>query len=137
MLRTIPRLGVGQLHQWEGTRWDRIQAYKDSRSIAQDINISGPEDYNHTGAASSNLPYTGIYVADVLEQLRQGYEEVSFLFPDVSRIAKGFNYYTRTQWDQEQADLGWIDSKSQWTDRWFNSIYYDQIGRMDAKKVLQ
>ncbi len=40
----------------------------------------------------------------------------------------------RWKWDQERAILGWIDSKSQWTDKLFNSVFLDQIGRIDDKK---
>jgi hypothetical protein len=35
---------------------------------------------------------------------------------------------------RERAILGWIDSKSQWTDKLFNSVFLDQIGRIDDKK---
>jgi hypothetical protein len=121
--------------KWEGTRWDKIQQYKTSRKIAQDININDELRYNFTGQYSSTLPYTGTYLADIFEQASQGYEEFSFLVGDVSKIVKAKSYNTRTQWDQERTDLGWIDSKSQWTDNLYFSIFYDIIGRMDAKKV--
>jgi len=42
----------------------------------------------------------------------------------------------RSKWDQ-RAVLGWIDSKSQWTDKPFNSVVSDQIGRIDDKKFQQ
>ena len=122
---------------WVGARWQKIQDFAASRKLAQDININDETHYNWTGAASSTLPWTEFYLADPVEQAFQNYEEISFLIGDVRRIGQGVFYNTRSQWDQEQAVLGWIDSKSQWTDNFYNSIFFDQIGRMDDKKFQQ
>lgn len=123
--------------RWEGARWDKLQLNKATRKYAHDINIADELRYNFAGNFSSTLPFTGTYVADVFSQSAQGYEEFSFLVGDVSRIGKAVDYNTRTQWDQERADLGWLDSKAQWTDNFFNVQNWDIIGRMDAKKVNQ
>lgn len=122
---------------WFGANWDKIQANKASRKLAEDININDETHYNWTGNASSTLPWTDFYVADPLEQALQDYEEISFLIGDVSRIGKGVFYNTRSQWDQEKAVLGWIDSKAQWTDILFFGVNWDIIGRIDDKKFQQ
>jgi len=122
---------------WVGARWQKIQDFQASRNLAQDININDETHYNWTGNASSTLPWTDFYLADPIEQAIQNYEEISFLIGDVTDIGINVQYNTRSQWDQEQAVLGWIDSKSQWTDNFFNSILWDQIGRMDDKKFHQ
>lgn len=123
--------------RWDGARWDKLQAFKSTRSIAQDINIRPPTSYNWTGQASSTLPFTAFYVADPVEQWFQGSEEISCANWRRSKIGKAVNYNTRSQWDQEGDPLDWIDSKSQWTDREFNGINFDVIGRMDDKKHKQ
>lgn len=122
---------------WFGANWDKIQANKASRKLAEDININDQTHYNWAGNASSTLLWTDFYVADPVEQVLQDYEEISFLIGDVSRIGKGVFYNTRSQWDQEKAVLGWIDSKAQWTDNFFNGINWDVIGRIDDKKFQQ
>lgn len=125
--------------RWSGARWDKLQQFKDSRRIAQDVNIKPETSYNYvSGTASSTLPWTNFYTADPFEQWQQGYEEISFLISDVSRIGKGVNYNTRSQWNAEGPPLTWIQAKTQWTDNvWYNTFNWDVIGRMDGKKVDQ
>jgi hypothetical protein len=123
--------------RWSGARWDKIQASKATRRIAQDVNIAPETSYNWR-QASSTLPFTHFYNADIFEQWSQGYEEISFLISDVSQIGKGVNYNTRSQWDQEGVALNWVDSKSQWTDNaWYQTFQWDVIGRIDDKKNKQ
>jgi hypothetical protein len=124
--------------RWSGARWDKIQQFKTTRRIAQDVNIAPAESYNWAFQASSTLPWDYFYNADIFEQWNQGYEEISFLISDVTRIGKGTNYNTRSKWDQEGTALNWVDSKSQWTDNaWYETFQWDKIGRIDAKKFNQ
>lgn len=103
-------------HDWfkeKYVRWSSAAATKlhnkaSTRTIQLEQNVYPADSYNYTGGHDSDLPYTSIYVADAAEQASQGYEEVSFVVYDPSRIAAGVNYHGYLQWEQE-ADGGFLD----------------------------
>lgn len=123
--------------RWEGARWDKLQANKATRKYAHAIRVADEQRYNSTGAWTSTLPVTNTWIDDIFEQSAQGYEQFWFAVGDVSKIGKAVDYNTRTQWDQELTDLSYIDTVANWTDNFFVTVNWDNIGRMDAKKVNQ
>ncbi len=94
--------------RWSTTAANKLHAEAATHTIQLEQNVFPADSYNYTGGHSSNLPYTGIYVADAAEQASQGFEEVSFIVSDPGRIVAGTNYFGYLQWEQE-ADGGFLD----------------------------
>lgn len=126
---------------WTSTRMTKLKSFGLDRRYIQEINIADEHFYNWAGQATTNFSISGVYVADIFQQAERHQEELSFLVPDVSRIQAYNEYWTRTQWDEATSHNSWsllnVDSKSQWTDRSWNNILYDIIGRIDNKYVRQ
>jgi len=103
--------------------------------------IADEEQYNARGASNvdSDLPYETYYVADVVEQWSQNYEEAGFwMFGGSAQMVAGKNYYAYAQWNQEKSPMGagffefssQAEEVNQW---WFDIDGVDSVGRMTGK----
>lgn len=127
--------------RWSTTADQKLAAERTTRCLLLEQLVVDNRSYNYTGARSSNLPYSGVYVADAFEQASQGYEEVSFIISDPGLISAGVDYYGYLQWEQE-AKAGPLNnnplmqysiSQAEYTNKSLFSQGYDPIGRWSKK----
>ncbi len=115
--------------------------YRTTRTLQVEQDVIPADSYNWGGARDSNLPWTDFWVADVFQQINDGYEDVAFGIYDPGTIVAGINYYAYLQWEQE-ADgglldtsplLNYVETKITWGDKLYGLQNYDVIGRWRKK----
>lgn len=127
--------------RWSAAAATKVHNEAATRTLQLEQNVFPADSYNYTGGHDSDLPWSGIYVADAAEQASQGYEEVSFIVSDPRRIVANVNYHGYLQWEQE-ADGGFADFspllnkvviKIEYGDKLLNVQNFDTIGQWQKK----
>jgi hypothetical protein len=87
--------------RWSSAATTKLTNERATHTIQVEQQVYPQTSYNYASGHDSNLPYNRIYVADIISQNQQGFEEVSFMVDDPGLITAGVNYHAYLQWEQE------------------------------------
>ncbi len=127
--------------RWSSSAVMKLTNERSTHTIQVEQQVYPETSYNYTGGHDSDLPYSSIYVADIFEQARQHYEEVSFVVYDPGLIVANYNYHGYLQWDQEAENafnntspvLDHVVVQIEYGDKGLNVQNYDIIGSWSKK----